>query len=118
MNVPIVTKTGPAQRERVSASILSHVGLGPLIAADTAEYVATAVRLGRNTRELSDLRQAIPALLSGSVLRQPRRLTRSLERLYRTMWERYEQREASHAPLTADPTDEGRSEIDPTDADQ
>ena len=99
MNVPVVTQTGLAQRERVSASILSHVGLGQLIAADTAEYVAMAVRLGRNTQELAGLRQSMPAWLADSVLRQPQRLARNLEHLYRKMWERHRRREASHAPL-------------------
>ena len=101
MNVPVVSKTGPAQRERVSASILSHLGLGRLIADDTESYVGIAVHLAQDRNELSALRQSMPALLSASVLNQPQRLTRSLERLYREMWERHVRRMPSREPLRA-----------------
>jgi predicted O-linked N-acetylglucosamine transferase (SPINDLY family) len=100
MNVPVVTRTGTAQRERVSASVLSHVGLSQLLASDAESYVTTSVSLARNVNELAALRRSIPALLSGSVLSQPQRLARGLERLYREMWGRYVRQDRKREPLT------------------
>ncbi len=48
-DVPVIALTGARHGERTSASILGHLGLDELVARDEDEYVATAVRLARDT---------------------------------------------------------------------
>ena len=99
MHVPVITKTGPAQRERVSASILAHLGMASLIADSESEYVENAVKLARDAGSLAALRRALPGRLSGSVLCRPERHARALEGLYRGMWQRYRHQDTRRAPL-------------------
>jgi protein O-GlcNAc transferase len=46
--LPIVTTPGPLMRGRHSAAILTMMGMADLVARDKADYVALAVRLGRD----------------------------------------------------------------------
>ncbi|HEY2137099.1 MAG TPA: hypothetical protein VGH49_14500 [Xanthobacteraceae bacterium] len=50
-DLPIVTLAGTQMRGRHTAAILAMMGLGDMVASTLDEYIATAVRLGRNADE-------------------------------------------------------------------
>jgi predicted O-linked N-acetylglucosamine transferase (SPINDLY family) len=89
MNVPVVTLTGTRQCNRVSASILNHLGLSNLVAATIEQYASIAVELGTDSSRLLALRKTLPERLKVSTLQDPKRFTRGLEALYRAMWVRW-----------------------------
>ena len=60
MGVPPITLCGDRPAGRVSASILTHLGLPELIAATPGEYVAIASRLAGNIPGLAELRGRTP----------------------------------------------------------
>lgn len=89
MGVPVITWRGETHAARMGASILTALGMTMFIAHSRDQYVATAVRIAANPRELAPLRVALRGLLKRSPLRAEVSHTRALERLYREGWERY-----------------------------
>lgn len=82
MGLPVLTQPGQAFAARVAASLLRAVGLPELVAASTADYVDTAVRLARQPAELAALRHKLAARDSAELFDTPR-FTRHLEAAYR-----------------------------------
>jgi predicted O-linked N-acetylglucosamine transferase (SPINDLY family) len=68
MGVPVLTMTGNTHASRVSASILSNLGLEDFIVRTREEYVARAVALSRDRAALATLRAELRPRLRASVL--------------------------------------------------
>lgn len=87
--IPVVVIFGTHFASRVSASLLSAVGLPDLIADSPASYEAMAVRLATHAEELRKLKKR----LKDNQLRMPlfdtHRFTRNLESAYQRMWARH-----------------------------
>ena len=70
MGVPTVSLVGPALFERLSASILTNVGLGDLVASSIDDYVAKAVTLAADLARRAHLRGTIRQTIAASPLGQ------------------------------------------------
>lgn len=68
MGVPVVTLVGDFHAARVSASLLSAVGLGELAAKDAADYASIAADMAANPSKLADLRTTLRARMAASPL--------------------------------------------------
>ncbi len=86
MGVPVVTLTGQGPLSRVSASVLTAVGLSELIAATDAEYVKIAAALATDMSRLAELRASLRERLQSSPLLDGEDMTRTLEAAYRKAW--------------------------------
>ena len=89
MGVPVVTLAGDRHAARVGASLLSHLGLEELIAADEAEYLEIAASLAANPGPRALLRASLRSRIVASPLGNAAALARRLEAAYRTMWHRW-----------------------------
>ena len=87
MGVPVLTLTGSRHASRVTTSQLSSLGLDMLIAADSDQYVDTAVRLASDTALLSNIREGLRERFQGSALMDYQGFTRQLEAKYREIWQ-------------------------------
>jgi predicted O-linked N-acetylglucosamine transferase (SPINDLY family) len=89
MGVPTVTLAGNTHVSRAGLSVLTSAGLPECVAHTPQEYVQKAIDLGRDIPRLTAMRQTIPQRMRKSPLNDARGLTASLERAYRTMWQRW-----------------------------
>jgi len=89
MGVPVVSLAGRRFIERLSATMLTAVGLEELIAADREEYVAIAVALAQDRKRRAELRSDLRARMAASDLCDGRGLAAALETGYRAMWQRH-----------------------------
>jgi len=94
MGVPVVSLAGPRFIERLSATMLTAVGLDELIAADCEDFVAKAVALARENKRRAELRADLRRRMVSSELCDGRGLAAALEAAYREMWRQYVRREA------------------------
>ncbi len=79
MGVPVVTRRGERHAERMSYSILSHLGLAATVAATDDEYVAIACRLALDPAWRADCAAEIRAAFAASPVADPAHYTRCLE---------------------------------------
>jgi predicted O-linked N-acetylglucosamine transferase (SPINDLY family) len=79
MGVPVVTLAGDRHAARVGASLLTHCGLGDLVAATGADYVRIAGDLVRDRDRLSDLRASLRERLAASPVGDGRRMAAAIE---------------------------------------
>jgi protein O-GlcNAc transferase len=84
--VPVVTLLGNHFASRVSASILSAVGLPELVTKTLEEYEALAFRLSQNRDELDILKANLADKRLNEPLFDTPRFVRNLEIAYRRMW--------------------------------
>ena len=89
MGVPLVTLAGDRHVARVGASILSHIGLSDLVAANREDYVKIATVLASDLGHLNALRTGMRNRMLTSPLGNPERFIRYLEVAYRAMWTRW-----------------------------
>ena len=89
LNVPVVARIGSSGSGRISAAILSAVGLEDWVAADDDAYVAIALRQAAQPDRLAALRRAMPARLAASDAGNTLAYTRAVEAAYRRMWQDY-----------------------------
>lgn len=89
MGVPVVTLAGDSYVGRMSASLLTQVGLSELIAQTEDEYVDCAVRLAGDIATLQRLRGDLRDVMTSSPLCDGPGYTRVLEASYREMWRRW-----------------------------
>jgi predicted O-linked N-acetylglucosamine transferase (SPINDLY family) len=88
MGVPVVTLAGERHASRVGVSILSNLGLDPLLVASTPdEFVARAATLASQPATLDELRRTLRGRLQASVLLDGRSFTAKLEATYLQMWD-------------------------------
>ncbi len=85
--VPVVTAPGATFASRVAASLLHHLGLGELIAADMAGYRAIALSLAGNPARGQAMRARIVERLSSTAWLDAGDHARQLEAAYRRMWD-------------------------------
>ena len=82
MGVPVVTRVGERQAERMTYSLLAHLGVTATVAHNDDDYVAIAVRLARDRPWRDAVAAEIVAALPASGLADADRYTRSLESAY------------------------------------
>ena len=80
--VPVVTRAGMRHAERMSTSILAHVGLTALIASTDQGYVDLAIRLATDDVFRASQRAAVCAALGNTELTDPATYARALETAY------------------------------------
>ncbi len=68
MGVPVITLSGDRHSSRVSASILSCIGLNELVAESVEEYLEKAVELAVDTKRLIDYRNSMRERMLSSQL--------------------------------------------------
>jgi predicted O-linked N-acetylglucosamine transferase (SPINDLY family) len=105
--VPVVTRSGEAFAARVAGSLLHAIGMPELIAATPEEYVALALRLGREPRYLATVKAKLAAHRLTQPLFDTERFRRHIEAAYETMWYRHQRGEAP-ASFTVEPLAAGR----------
>jgi predicted O-linked N-acetylglucosamine transferase (SPINDLY family) len=88
MGVPAITLLGDRHAARMTASVLSMVGLHDLIARTPAEYLAVAARLAGDVGQLARLRAELRERMRTSRLCDGAAWTRDLDAAYREMWRR------------------------------
>lgn len=89
MGVPMVTLRGDRHAGRMSASILSAIGMQELIAESPEQFVEIAVRLANDTAKLANWRRELRTMLKQSPLCDGAQFTRGLESAYRGVWKRW-----------------------------
>ena len=82
MGVPVVTRVGERAAERMTYSLLTHLGVTATVARSDEEYVAIACRLAQDAAWRAEIAAAIAARLPQSGLADFDRYTRSLEAAY------------------------------------
>jgi predicted O-linked N-acetylglucosamine transferase (SPINDLY family) len=86
MGVPVVTLLGMATPGRVSAAILTAIGLEELIAESPEQYREMAIALAGDPARLEDLRSGLRDRLAASPLGDGRQYAAAVEDAYREMW--------------------------------
>lgn len=89
MGVPYVTLPGDMLVSRMGKAILENVGLGQLVATDKDDYVSRAIALAADRERLKAMRAGLRERMLVSPLMDAPRMARSLERAFRSMWERW-----------------------------
>ena len=88
MGLPIITLKGNHFASRISASILTAMGLPELITLDMKRYQDLAVHLGTSS-ELEVIRSKLEKNRHSSPLFDTRRFVRNLESAFKEVWEIY-----------------------------
>lgn len=86
MGVPVVTLRWPTLTGRVSASILTTLGMPDWIAESQDEYVKLAIQKAADLQSLSALRGALRGRFMASVIGNQAAYVRCVEREYRLLW--------------------------------
>jgi len=89
MGVPVITLAGERFIERLSASMLSAVGLQELITTSREDYIAHAVALAQDPVHRHQLRASLRQRMVASPLCDATGLTHTLEDAYRQMWRHF-----------------------------
>ena len=86
MGVPVLTQLWPTMPGRVSASIMTVLGLSDWIAGTSEEYVDLAVRKAQDLKSLSELRRQLRSIFTSSIVGDQDAYVRAVEQEYRTLW--------------------------------
>ncbi|MFC3227202.1 tetratricopeptide repeat protein [Marinibaculum pumilum] len=89
MGVPVVTLRGRAPAGRVSASVLTQIGLEDCVAEDAEGYVAAALRLAQAPERLDALRQRLRPALAAAPAGDRDGHVRRVEAAFRDIWRRH-----------------------------
>jgi protein O-GlcNAc transferase len=89
MGVPVVTLAGPRRSERGGTANVTRIGLGDWSVESVADYVGRAIRAAEDLPALAALRAGLRGRITGSPLRRPANVARSLEFALRAMWRRW-----------------------------
>jgi predicted O-linked N-acetylglucosamine transferase (SPINDLY family) len=87
MGVPVIAVAGQKHASRVSANLLSVLGLDDLIASDVPDYTNKALELSQNTEQLQSLRISMRERMNSSPLCNPPEFTHTVEAAYRKTWQ-------------------------------
>ncbi|WP_319525217.1 tetratricopeptide repeat protein [uncultured Desulfosarcina sp.] len=87
--VGVLTIKGNHFMSRVSASLLSAIGLPELITASGDDYVSLAIRIANNKEEFNAIREKLLRNRLKKPLFDTNRFVRDLEQGYRMVWEQY-----------------------------
>ena len=86
MGVPVVCMLGSWITNRLSASIVSSVGLRDWAAKTENEYLEIACRYAAAPDQLQALRRSLPDRIAASPAGDLAAYTRAVEAAYRAMW--------------------------------
>jgi predicted O-linked N-acetylglucosamine transferase (SPINDLY family) len=86
MGLPVVTMRGESAASRVGTSIMAHIGLADLIAADADSYRSIAVGLAKNRARLTELRASLRVRMESGGLLDGVGLAEQAAAAYRNMW--------------------------------
>ena len=86
MGIPVVTLLGDHFVSRITASLLTNVGLKECVTDTEEQYVAKAISLASDLSRLGTLRQGLRKQLLNSVLCDGPGFTGNLEAAYLRMW--------------------------------
>jgi predicted O-linked N-acetylglucosamine transferase (SPINDLY family) len=89
MGVPCVTRLGDRISGRNSASFLTSVGLGELVARTPDNYLAIAIGLAERIEWLASLRSTLRERVLASPIGNREVYVRHVEAAYRTLWRRW-----------------------------
>jgi predicted O-linked N-acetylglucosamine transferase (SPINDLY family) len=89
MGIPVVTLRWPSLAGRVSASIMTTLGLTKWIAETEVQYVELAVQKAADLQSLSVLRGRLRDIFTSSVIGDPVAYVRVVEQEYRTLWQEW-----------------------------
>lgn len=89
MGLPVVTLLDRRPSGRISASLLSAIGLDEFVAQSEAEFIDIAGSLARDTARLRSMRQDLRDRLKNSILCDHRTYTDTVETAYRGFWRRW-----------------------------
>ena len=92
-STPVLTCVGSTFSGRVSASLLTALGLRELIAEGLQAYEDLALTLSRDPQRLASVRAKLAANRDVFPLFDTKRFTRHVEAAYTAMWERYQRGE-------------------------
>lgn len=100
MGVPVLTLAGRSFPSRVCGSLLRAMGLPEMVCQTEADYIAKAVALASDPARHSALKQRLRRERDGALLFDTPLLVRSLEGLYRQMWDEYRRGELPRPDLS------------------
>jgi protein O-GlcNAc transferase len=83
MGVPVVTRVGERHAERMSYSLLAHLGVTDTVAHTDEDYVAIACRLARDAPWRRGIASTISDRMATAAIADPVRYARNLEAAYR-----------------------------------
>jgi protein O-GlcNAc transferase len=95
MGAPVLTLPGEMPASRAGLSLLSSIGLGDLAAKSEEDYLRMATELAADLPRLADLRATMRARMRDSPLMDAPRFARNVEAAYRSMWERWLQKQSA-----------------------
>jgi protein O-GlcNAc transferase len=86
MGVPVVAQLWQTMPGRVSASVMTALGLSDWVAGNSEQFVELAVRKASDLQALAELRQRLRGILTSSEMGNTISYVRAVEREYRTLW--------------------------------
>ena len=86
MGVPVVTLAGQTATGRGGVTILSHIGLGEIVAQSREQYIDIAVRLAHDPDKLAHLRAGMRQRMLNSLLMDANGFARDVEGRFREIW--------------------------------
>jgi predicted O-linked N-acetylglucosamine transferase (SPINDLY family) len=89
MGVPAITLRWPTTVGRLSASIMTTLGLTDWIAETEEQYVALAVQKAGDLQSLAVLRQQLRGIFTSSVIGDQAAYTQAVEQEYRKLWQEW-----------------------------
>ena len=99
MGIPVITLQGNRHSGRVGASLLTRLGLTELIAESEAQYVQIATDLAADGDRLDMLRAGMRQRMRASKLLDDASFARSMEKVFRRMWETWCQKNTATPDL-------------------
>jgi predicted O-linked N-acetylglucosamine transferase (SPINDLY family) len=90
MGLPVLTVPGKSFASRVCASLVTAAGLGEMVCESESDYVARAIELGRNPKQVRSLSRKLSANRDECLLFDTPSLVANLEDLYKTMQRDFE----------------------------
>jgi predicted O-linked N-acetylglucosamine transferase (SPINDLY family) len=100
MGIPVVTLYGDRTWGRLSASVLTRLGLTDWVVRTADEYIAIAARSATDLAKLAELRAGLRYRLLAE-LGDGSRFTRALEETYRDLWRRWCRTRRPNSPQAA-----------------
>jgi predicted O-linked N-acetylglucosamine transferase (SPINDLY family) len=89
MGVPVVTLLWPTMAGRVTASIMTALGLPDWIAKTREQYIELAIQKARDLQSLAALRKQLRSIFTSSVMGDQVAYTRAVEQEYRKLWKEW-----------------------------
>jgi predicted O-linked N-acetylglucosamine transferase (SPINDLY family) len=89
MGVPVVTLRGDRAASRMTASVLTFLGLEEWVADSPDAYRRTISTLAADRDQLAEWRRTLRSYLQSSPLCDGAQFTRGLEDVYRMLWQRW-----------------------------